>query len=236
MVKYGFCSKNRSFTLIELLVVIAIIAILASMLLPALNKAREKAHSIKCTSNLKQLGTATMFYTDAFDGWLPEYWHPTEDTWAHEYCNQGFLHYDIKKVWYNTGTRGVFECPKDLRKKNISYYINAQLTAGPNTGWYGGAAYFHYKISQISKPSGVMLLIDGWRNDSYQSGSYVAHGQNYINWRNTNPALVAEMPDFRHAGRSNMAMVDGHIEARGILELPNVTRRHYFWDGETTND
>jgi len=218
--------KNNkiSFTLIELLVVIAIIAILASMLLPALSKARAKAGTIKCASNCKQIGNFFNIYQNDFNGFFPPDGGSTPKypfvpgSATQRYMWPGYFAYamnaiNYKSGLYNKAASGIFYCPatsnnisSDSQFMYIDYGYNFNHLGTSNRydgGTYGGVPA---KSNQIKKPSATILLAD--------STNYTTSGiwPEYGSYRISDYFVASSgVIDTRHTSQANILWVDGHV-------------------------
>lgn len=146
----------RGFTLIELLVVISVIAILASLLLPALSKAKARALQIGCLNHLRQIGLSTALYADDNSDSLPQSQH-TRRSWV------GTLQP------YLSGTN-LHRCPVDREPRNFSYGLNDFLNAGALGQNQGEPLYFANGDDFIVSSGYVKTLV--WTNDGRYAGYY----------------------------------------------------------------
>ena len=235
--------EYNGFSLIEMMVVIAIIAILAALLLPALNRAMGRARQTHCMNNVRQLGLGLQqfvsenhFYPLSVDGEYDKSSHPTNfNSWteAVEYQISGGDYRSNPSFW----NKGVWLCP-GVKSKGIlgqgfnSYGYNAfgiGVSSNSSLGLGGHYGFTHVMqagqppvvkppvmASEIASPSDMMAIGDGFHGN----GTEIYSGQDLF-WRHDSYSGFqdATSPKARHLAKANVVFCDGHVESPTLKSL-----------------
>jgi len=164
-VKRAVSTKRKAFTLIELLVAIAIIAILASMLLPAIARSREKARGIQCMNNQRQLYLAWHQYVDENGGRLPFAYGHSDETWCPDGFNsQGIIERSPLRVYLGDALN-VWRCPsisRDASELPVNQAMNFTIGGGNPDRHETNEVVIHHRFASIvgDEPGRLFLLTD----------------------------------------------------------------------------
>ena len=234
------------FTLIELLVVIAIIAILAAILLPALNSARERGRSASCINNLKQVGTYWMKYIDDNDGVLPPvrtsfssslpgYNNPAGEPQCRSFTEWmcGAPGYGVQQSYYINGNQLVryndlLICPSDKLegvtgqdsfRLKTSYSFNACFRSGFDT----------VKLSNISKNiTQSLVCTDDWYPEVARQGLRNKEDYRYSGGYSIQRIVADYYPNIgrygAHGKNANQLFVDGHVEGKSTFTVKDSNK------------
>ena len=235
MKHYTNIRRRNTFTLIELLVVIAIIAILAAMLLPALNQAREKAKNIGCVNNLKQMGTGVAQYAGTYDYYpmltLPSYMGLAYNFGTWKAMLAPFLSVQLKtgldgfELKDNVGlSTGVFRCPNWSREK-----VQGTKRPGVNDHHFSGGYGYNYSGGN-NGPNGRGDNYDSAKDkyNQFKPNSVQRPAETIIigdgkDFSVTNAAQCAAMyigsESVRHHSGLNILWVDGHASNEALTKI-----------------
>ncbi len=223
--------KRPFFTLIELLVVIAIIAILAAILLPALNKARARARSIHCCGNMNSFNKAAQLYESDYDNWKPGINSATAYAYQRwifqlrpylglERADNKYYPFKLLCPGATLALQTTDDAYPGCGSITHSYGVNRHGYPDSTSGLFRSV-----KNSQVRRPSNKLWLADA--NDWMVSYSRARAPAAYFLWGEVYESTKNNVPCYRHADRINIIYNDGHF---------GTARWEELWDVASTDD